>query len=135
MNNHTSGTVTERIRQWVHLCEQSNATGEATEIMELALEENKRLREALKSCQETVENHPWGWDGDCGIGMCIDYIVDAALEGGDDEYRSQPAFIFNARLQALVAEFDGRISTAAAIDAFEVVKHELIADALEGGDD
>lgn len=45
--------------------------------------ENERLREALKSCELAVENTNWGWDGDCGLGNHIDYIVETALEGGD----------------------------------------------------
>ena len=46
--------------------------------------ENERLREALTSCQLAVENTNWGWDGDCGLGNHIGYIVETALEGGDD---------------------------------------------------
>lgn len=39
MSNQTRGVIRERIRQWVHLCEQANALGEATEIMAEAAEE------------------------------------------------------------------------------------------------
>lgn len=46
------------------------------------------------------------------------------------ESQDQSAFVFTARLQHIVKEFEGVISTAAAIGAFEVVKHELIAEAL-----
>lgn len=47
------------------------------------------------------------------------------------ESQDQSAFVFTARLQYVVKEFEGSISTAAAIGAFEVVKHELIQDALD----
>ena len=47
------------------------------------------------------------------------------------ESQDQSAFVFTARLQHVVKEFEGVISTAAAIGAFEVVKHELIQDALD----
>ena len=48
--------------------------------------ENRRLREALTSCQLAVENTNWGWDGDCGLGNHIGYIVETALEGGDERH-------------------------------------------------
>ena len=51
------------------------------------------------------------------------------------EGQDQSAFVFTARLQHVVKEFEGVISTAAAIGAFEVVKHELIAAALEADDE
>ena len=47
------------------------------------------------------------------------------------EDRDQAAFVFTTRIKAVCDEFDGKLSTAAAIGAFEIVKHELIADALE----
>lgn len=48
------------------------------------------------------------------------------------EDRDSAAFVFTARIKALCDEFEGKLSTAAAIGAFEIVKHELIAEALEG---
>lgn len=46
--------------------------------------------------------------------------------------RDQDVFVFTARLKALCDEFDGRVSTAAAIGALDIVKFEIIAEALAG---
>ncbi len=89
MANHTSGTVTERIRQWLHLCGQTKlckcplATSEATEIMELALAEVERL-EKIETAAEVV----WSGselDGDIST-VDTQELRDlkAALEGGDE---------------------------------------------------
>ena len=64
---------------WVGDC-HDNPMFAAEHITKLEAE-NKRLRDALKLCQLAVENTNWGWDGDCGLGNQIDYIVESELEG------------------------------------------------------
>ena len=51
---HTEGSAVERMNQWIHLCECSNATGEATEIMEEAVQEIERLTEAQERLQRAL---------------------------------------------------------------------------------
>ena len=38
MDEQTKGDVKDRLRQWIELCEQSQTTGEATDIMQSAID-------------------------------------------------------------------------------------------------
>ena len=55
---HTDGDAKNRLQQWIHLCEQSNATGEATEIMEEAIARIEALEAQLAEREWTSTSIP-----------------------------------------------------------------------------
>lgn len=42
----------------------------------------KALENALLACSHVIEDANWGWDGDCGVGIEIDTIIENVLSDG-----------------------------------------------------
>lgn len=74
---HTDGDAKSRLQQWIHLCEQSNATGEATEIMDAAIARIEALEAQLaerdSNSIDVVANRVCKHiPGDCVISLCME---------------------------------------------------------------